>query len=299
MRSRIIQGAQKYYAMFGSSGVFLGAMAWLLRRPLEVSVSVSNLAYSVRLRLMTTDVNVFRDVILDAQYEKKFSKPPRVIVDAGANIGLASVFYANAYPQAKIIALEPESSNYEMLKKNVAPYRNVLPIKAALWKQNKEIYISNSSAKPWGFRTTDEDQGVAASIVHRVRGITVDRLMEEEGIDYIDILKVDIEGSEKEVFEHSAAWIDKIGTIMIELHDRFKPGCSQSVYAATCDFQKKGCHGEITFLMKSEYAPKVDHKIEEKANFPLYSPTQGRKSHAHCKLQLVGYVRKGSCTLTK
>src|SRR5579883_3454805 len=102
MRSRIIQGAQKYYAMFGSSGVFLGAMAWLLRRPLEVSVSVSNLAYPVRLRLMTTDVNVFRDVILDAQYEKKFSKPPRVIVDAGANIGLASVFYHNASPKARL-----------------------------------------------------------------------------------------------------------------------------------------------------------------------------------------------------
>ena len=55
---------------------------------------------------------------------------------------------------------------------------------------------------------------------HAVAAITRDRLMRDQGIDHIDILKVDIEGAEKEVFADTSAWIDRVGSIIVELHER-------------------------------------------------------------------------------
>jgi FkbM family methyltransferase len=66
---------------------------------------------------------------------------PPVIIDAGANVGLCAVFYANRFPDARIIAIEPEPSNYEMLKKNTAPYPNITTVHAALWKENGPLRL--------------------------------------------------------------------------------------------------------------------------------------------------------------
>ena len=70
-------------------------------------------------------------------YDSGFRPAPRVVVDAGANIGLSTVFFANKFPQAKIVAIEPEPSNFAMLRDNVAPYPNVTPVQAALWKEDR------------------------------------------------------------------------------------------------------------------------------------------------------------------
>ena len=66
---------------------------------------------------------------------------------------------------------------------------------------------------------------------------------------------MDIEGSEKEVFETSASWIDKVGVIIIELHDHYRSGCSRSVYTATKNFEFGWRKGEKTFLVRKDYAP--------------------------------------------
>jgi len=67
------------------------------------------------------------------------STEPDVIVDAGANIGLASICFANKYANATIIAVEPEQSNFELLEENVAPYPNIVPVQAALWYEDSEV----------------------------------------------------------------------------------------------------------------------------------------------------------------
>ena len=52
---------------------------------------------------------------------------PSVIIDAGANIGLASIWFASKFPEARILAIEPEKSNYELLVRNVEPLHHVTP----------------------------------------------------------------------------------------------------------------------------------------------------------------------------
>jgi hypothetical protein len=61
---------------------------------------------------------------------------------------------------------------------------------------------------------------------------------------------MDIEGSEKEIFEVPAPWIDQVNVIAIELHDRFKRGCSLAFYSATLGFRREFHRGESIFVAR-------------------------------------------------
>ena len=84
---------------------------------------------------------MYSDVVIKGDYDIRLPKLPRTIIYAGANVGLASIYYANKYPQAKIVAVEPEPMNYSKLLRNVAPYTNVIPINAALWNRDCEVHF--------------------------------------------------------------------------------------------------------------------------------------------------------------
>jgi hypothetical protein len=82
-----------------------------------------------------------------------------------------------------------------------------------------------------------------------VRDVTMQTLMNELRISSIDILKVDIEGAKKEVFETAPDWFHNVRCLAIELHDRFKPGCSLAVSAVTRDFVESML-GDTTFYIR-------------------------------------------------
>jgi len=223
---------------------------------MRIRVETDGILYPVELRLRTTDISVFEEVLVNAEYQFAFSSNARVIVDAGANIGLTSVFFANRYPGARIFAVEPESSNFALLADNVSPYENVVPIQAALWGETTWLNLANPGTGNWGFQTESHNHSAPAEGL--VRGWTLDELMRKYNIDYIDVLKIDIEGAEKEVFETAERWIDRVGTIVIELHDRFKPGCSRVVYCATKDFPYELRRGETVVLSRVRNAASLN-----------------------------------------
>lgn len=172
---------------------------------------------------------------------------PRTIVDAGANIGLTAVFFATKYPSSKIIAVEAEASNFIMLQKNVAPYPNISPIHAAIWSRDGEIAVgqpdsSSGAGGEWAFVTHEGDGD-------RVRAVTMRTLMDETEIDELDLVKMDIEGAEKEVFK-STEWLESVKCLMIELHDRFVPGCSEIVNRAMLGYNSMK-NGETTIFFLS------------------------------------------------
>lgn len=219
----------------------------------RITVLYADAKYPIHLRLKTSDIATFVQVFLHREYEMELAMSPRVIVDAGANIGLASIYYANKYPDAKILALEPEESNYKLLKKNTASYSNIIAVNKALWGENTTLEVIDPGLDKWGYQTHKMDMEGINIEKKGIQSITVDTLMRDHAIDFIDILKVDIEGSEKEVFKSARAWIDKVGMIAIELHDRFKMGCSRSFYNATNDFSADICRGENVFVIRKSY----------------------------------------------
>jgi hypothetical protein len=72
----------------------------------------------------------------------------------------------------------------------------------------------------------------------------MESLMKDNDIDSIDLLKMDIEGGEKNVLENSSDWIDSVRAMAVELHDRICMGCTRAFYIATKDFKIFEKHGE-------------------------------------------------------
>lgn len=221
-----------YYQLFGLIGLWywLATKTGIIRKPYPVLARHSGFDHPIHLRLNTSDIKVFQHVVLEDEYDVSLFKAPNTIIDAGANIGLSSLQFARKYPQALILAVEPEYSNYELCCSNVKPYPNIIPINAALWNKDTEIAIVDPGLDKWGFQVTDANTSLSPK---KVKAVSVDSLIKKYELNTIDILKVDIEGAEKEVFDNSDAWIDKVSLIIIEVHDRIKLGCTDSLNHAT------------------------------------------------------------------
>src|ERR1700676_1040570 len=181
----------------------------------------------------TADAWVFRQIFVQRQYKVEVSPEPLLIIDAGANIGCASVFFACRYPQATILAIEPDAANFEMLSMNAAPYRNIVPIRAAVWERPEVLAIANPNSKSWEFQTRQATAGDVDTVV----GLTIDELLTWAGAARIDILKIDIEGAEKQVFSGPYdRWLGRVGAIFAELHDRLEPECTETFRLATAPY---------------------------------------------------------------
>lgn len=239
---------------FGWAGVLATAQAELSGTTPLFEVRHPGVRHPFHLRLRTSDLPTYDQIFVHQEYDFRTTEPLRTIVDAGANIGLTSIFLANRYPDARIVAIEPEASNFELLKKNVAPYPNVVPVNAALWCRNEPVNVVDPGLDKWGFMTVEGASAgdSAAPRCHAVDGLTVDRIMDLHGFTRIDLLKVDIEGAEKEVFEDTSRWIDRVDAVILELHDRMKSGCSRSFYNGTNGFQDEWEHGENVFLARHQ-----------------------------------------------
>jgi FkbM family methyltransferase len=231
----IRKGLMHYYGYFGIRGVLAMAAYRLFGRPEEITAHPPAIRNPVHLRLRTTDQFLYAEILLQGLYAFDLPFTPKTIVDAGANIGMASIYFAHRYPEAKIVAIEPEASNFDMLARNVRPYPTITPVHAALWNRDGEISVgepgpATGASGKWAF-VTHEGSGV------KVRAMTMRTLMKEMQMCSVDLLKIDIEGAEKEVFE-ACDWINDIRCLMIELHDRLKPGCSEAVNSVAQGFSK-------------------------------------------------------------
>jgi FkbM family methyltransferase len=223
------QNIELYLAAVGFGGLVRTLIAKAKHKTDLIQVSNEDIRQPVYLRIPSSDVPTYKQIFVDGEYDCIVNYSPRTIIDAGANVGLASVYFANKYPTARIFAIEPEFQNFKLLLKNTSSYDNIVPIQAALWIENKEINLVDPGLGNWGFMTHSDS--ISKNICHQIQGVTIDKLMRQYNLEEIDILKIDIEGAEKEVFADPSLWIDKINSFIIELHDFMKPGCSESFYS--------------------------------------------------------------------
>jgi FkbM family methyltransferase len=218
--------------------------------PATFNVHTPQLEHPVTLRVPSTDVSTYKQVVKREEYRIELAKRPTTIVDAGANIGLASVYFASRYPNARVLSIEPEAQNFALLQKNTAPYRNIEVVQAALWSESGVIGVVDSGTGAWGFRT---ETLADATVANSVRAATLDELLDEHGFDQVDLLKIDIEGAEVEVFADTSAWIDRVNVVVAELHERYRTGCLRNFYTGTQGFPVEWSHGESTIVARRDW----------------------------------------------
>lgn len=140
-----------------------------------------------------------------------------VIVDAGANIGASAVWFALRYPEAMVVAVEPDPANLEIARRNVARFANVVLAPAAIGGQRGMVNVVTLGA---GEATrTERGKGGETPILT----VADAKALAGPGAELLAV-KVDIEGFEADLFAHNLEWIDEISVLMIELHDWMLPG---------------------------------------------------------------------------
>jgi FkbM family methyltransferase len=254
----MIQNARMYLSILGVSGLLSALIAKIKKSTVLFKLDRQDCNYPFHLRMPSSDVEIYGQVFIDLEYDFLVETQPEVIVDAGANIGLASIYFANKYPDAKIIAIEPEHSNFEILKENVSPFSNIIPIQAALWNKNEEINLVDPGFGKWGFMTEMKNslESLPDHTSHPVAAMTIDQIMKDFKLEKIDILKIDIEGAEKEVFDDTSAWIDKVNSLIVELHEHLKSGCNRNFYCGSNGFDHEWHQGENVYLSRGNYLTK-------------------------------------------
>jgi FkbM family methyltransferase len=178
----------------------------------------SNYRAHLHLRPFSGDLFILYEVLVGRCYEipPQHRRPNdvKLIVDCGANIGITSLYFASRYPNATILSIEPHPENFALLKKNAAAEPRILPIHAAVVGKPQDHVRLTLKEKAWGNRLTSEPTGF------KVQALTIGEVVEGFGGEKVDILKVDIEGAEAEVFGH-ADFLSKVEFGLIELHDGY------------------------------------------------------------------------------
>jgi FkbM family methyltransferase len=243
----------EYFKLMSAMGILPGLQAGLTKNfaSKDFSVKVPGLPKRTKIRKGSSDWKAFKQVFIWKEYDYPLSSTPGTILDAGANVGYASLWFTQLFPHAQIVSLEPESSNFEMLKINTSDYPNVHPIKAGLWGRSCFLKITHPDWGNWGFRTEETETEIEGS----VRALNVKEIMDTYGWETIDLLKMDIEGAELNVFATGAdAWLPKVKIMFLELHDNVNRDCSKNVFKALLkhDFSVD-ITGENIILFNNKY----------------------------------------------
>ena len=155
----------------------------------------------------------------------KLKRKVPLIIDCGANIGCSSLFFYKNHPESFIVAIEPEDRNFKLLQQNTKVIKNKNLINSAV--SCKEHYFSiKKSIDHRGHQIFKKN----SKKIKSNKTIVINKVLEqysEKNFDYF-LIKIDIEGYEKELFEKNIEWIDKFKIIIVELHDWMIPYNKQS-----------------------------------------------------------------------
>lgn len=192
------------------------------RRSRSYTYRMPSLGSGLRLygRAGTTDWFVYQQIFMANEYDHfDAGDNPAFIVDCGANVGYASAFFLARFPKAIGIALEPDADNFELLRRNLAPFGDrVTLVQAAVWSHRSGLCLVRDSALgEWGISVRECIDGETPDVM----AMDMMDLVARAPAGEIGLLKVDIEGSETVVFgARPERWLDRVAMCIVELHDQ-------------------------------------------------------------------------------
>ena len=180
----------------------------------------------ISIRKADSDIEIFYQVFCELQYDILFHLDfkPINIIDCGSNVGFSCLYFATKFPDAKIIAVEPEIKNFNQLKYNTTKYSQIISYNAAIWHEDAQLTIKEENEWSASFEVVE----VVQENKFLFNSKTINQLADENSFSIIDILKIDIEGAEYTLFNNNPhSWLGRTRCLIIELHDALKPGTSK------------------------------------------------------------------------
>jgi FkbM family methyltransferase len=171
------------------------------------------------MRPRSYDLYVLGEVFWEEVYAPRLKQitAPEVVLDLGANIGAFSVWAARRWHVGKIVAVEMEDDNFDLLEENIrlnGLRGAVIPVKAAIWDENVQVGIKRHPFNH-GMHQVCLDTGEKG-----IPALTLVKLMDTVKVKKVDILKMDIEGAEDRIFNgtNERLFAQGVGYLVAEMH---------------------------------------------------------------------------------
>lgn len=184
----------------------------------------------IALRETGSDLATFREITVDEVYREVIRNVAgfQTVIDLGANIGLASLYLAHHSPSSRIFSVEPNPQSYRLLLHNVQNLgHRCKTLRAAVWGTHRRLSPDPRVATD-RFSTFALRESLAnAQNELTVRGFTMAEILDYSRFDTVDLLKVDVEGAEAELFRgKDLEWLAQVGSIAIEFHGDSRETCA-------------------------------------------------------------------------
>jgi FkbM family methyltransferase len=182
---------------------------------------------SIVVRPLDSDLSVVRQTLRDREYEipSRFAAGQinnayarilargrlPVIIDAGANIGAAAVWFGKHFPKSAVVAIEPERRNAILARRNTGGNPNIKVVEAAVGANSGFVSVFEPDAQAWAVTTRRSDSGCPV--------ITVEDALALVPQGELLLVKIDIEGFESDLFSTNVGWLDRTAAVVIEPHD--------------------------------------------------------------------------------
>lgn len=220
-----------------------------------ISLESKDAAYPLLCRAGTSDRDAFRQVFIEKQYScVGVPRGAEWVIDCGSNVGYSAAYFLSRFPQCRLIAVEPDSENVALLRRNLEPYgRRGRVLHAAVWSHSGSVAISEQPFRDglqWSRHVRECRPGEAT----RLQAVDMATLLTETQGARVAILKMDVEGAEAVIFSSDCGqWLAQIDTLVIELHDDSAFGQASRIFAnsiAGCGFSVVR-EGEVTICTRT------------------------------------------------
>lgn len=177
------------------------------------------------LRIYAGDIEIFYEIFYKEIYKLASSKNKHIIVDAGANVGLATLYFLKELPTASVFCIEPDSENFVFLKKNLQEEIDSGQVTTAMAAISGKDGFVNLMSRHFAYNSQIRDEHNDNSDI--VVSYNPTTFFKKFNIDKVDLFKIDIEGAEEGIFKSDISWLNIVKEIIIEFHSpEIKKLCS-------------------------------------------------------------------------
>ena len=178
----------------------------------EYHLRLANAPHATALRTHAGDLAILYEVFWQRAYDLPQLRADafRTVVDVGANVGLAALFFLERFPVSRLVCVEPEPANFRLLQRNLRGTPAVA-LQAALAATDGTVLIDSS---PAGYNAKVS----ATTGTVEVAAVAMPALLRLQGLAWVDLVKIDIEDYEREVFAGPTEWLTQVGVLLIEIH---------------------------------------------------------------------------------
>jgi FkbM family methyltransferase len=194
-----------------------------------VAVRLANAPRPVFARLGASDLHVVSEIFLHGEYDIVIQRlraagvQVRTILDLGANVGLSVRLWRDTFPGCRVVAVEPDQANLAVARLNAdadappdATGGRATLVRACVAGVARRVTLDRSQAA-WAFQMNDAP--AAGTDADTIPALTIPQILEQTGVsERIDLLKCDIEGAERELFQHAHDWLHLVDRMVVEVH---------------------------------------------------------------------------------